>query len=307
MHLKKLSLTSTGPKGDDLERCLPCPLPVTRDDLVSEVKIGSRLGHNDHKEIEFTISVDRRRGASKTSALGMRRGDFRLFRELICKVPWENVLADAGVCQCWSHLKLNLLQAQDQAIPKSQKNSRWGRKTFWLNRNLLLEIRGKMRCMPSGSKVGDMERTQRWRLPLQWKILSDSSIGINVGLLFTVGNNKKRFLWNVLVAIDSKNNIGLLLDEDGKLPNRDMDEAGVFNSFFDSFFSIHDRSRESQCPELEGHDCENDQLTPSWPWTCEGSAAGLYKSITLLTLHTYIFLENCIIHIICVPERVVRH
>lgn len=62
------------------------------------------------------------------------------------------------------------------------------------------------------------------------------------------------------MAIHSKNNIGLLLDEDVQLPNRDMDKAEVFNAFFDCFFSMHDRSRESQCPELEDHDCENDQL-----------------------------------------------
>ncbi|KAJ7413913.1 hypothetical protein BTVI_42070 [Pitangus sulphuratus] len=78
---------------------------VNRVDLVSEVGIGGRLGHSVHKEIEFKMSVDRRKSASKTSTLDMRREDFRLFKELVSKVPLENVFAEAGVHQCWSLFK----------------------------------------------------------------------------------------------------------------------------------------------------------------------------------------------------------
>ncbi|KAJ7419184.1 hypothetical protein WISP_55397 [Willisornis vidua] len=51
-------------------------------ELMNEVEIGGSLGHSDHKMIKFKISVDRRKSASKTSALDMRRTDFRLLREL---------------------------------------------------------------------------------------------------------------------------------------------------------------------------------------------------------------------------------
>ncbi|KAJ7415372.1 hypothetical protein WISP_78589 [Willisornis vidua] len=49
--------------------------------LVSEVDIGGCLGHSNHEVIEFKISVDRRKSASKTSALDMRRVNFSLLRE----------------------------------------------------------------------------------------------------------------------------------------------------------------------------------------------------------------------------------
>lgn len=112
--------------------------------MISRVKIGSRLGHNDRKEIEFAISVDRRKNASKTSALNMRRGDFRLFRELISNVPWENVFAGAGVHQFWSHSKLHLLQAQDQAIPKCQKKKQVRQKDILAIQESPLGNKGKM-------------------------------------------------------------------------------------------------------------------------------------------------------------------
>ncbi|KAJ7410989.1 hypothetical protein WISP_105223 [Willisornis vidua] len=50
-------------------------LLVNRVDLMSEVEIGGCLGHSNHKVIEFKISVDRRKSASETSALDMKRAD----------------------------------------------------------------------------------------------------------------------------------------------------------------------------------------------------------------------------------------
>ncbi|KAJ7410300.1 hypothetical protein BTVI_53886 [Pitangus sulphuratus] len=58
-------------------------LLVNRVDLVGEAVIGDHLGHSDHKAIEFKISVDWRRSASKISALDMRRAEFRLLRKLL--------------------------------------------------------------------------------------------------------------------------------------------------------------------------------------------------------------------------------
>ncbi|KAJ7402613.1 hypothetical protein BTVI_84829 [Pitangus sulphuratus] len=106
-------------------------LLVNRVDLMNEVEIGGCLGHSEHEAIKFKLSVDRRKSASKTSALDMRRAEFRLLREL---------------------------------------------------------------------------------------------------------------------------------DEDGHLTNRDRDKAEMFNAFFASTFNTDDRSRGSQYPELEGLDCERDQL-----------------------------------------------
>ncbi|KAJ7420798.1 hypothetical protein BTVI_20301 [Pitangus sulphuratus] len=50
---------------------------------MTKVETGGHLAHGDHKAIKFKISVDRRKSASETSALDMRRVDFRLLRELL--------------------------------------------------------------------------------------------------------------------------------------------------------------------------------------------------------------------------------
>ncbi|KAJ7403393.1 hypothetical protein BTVI_77325 [Pitangus sulphuratus] len=86
-------------------------LMVNRADLVSEVEISGCLGHSEHKVMELKVSVDRRKSTNKTSTQDMRIADFRLLRDLLSKVPWENVLAGA------SDFKRHLLRAQKQAIP----------------------------------------------------------------------------------------------------------------------------------------------------------------------------------------------
>ncbi|KAJ7408421.1 hypothetical protein BTVI_59623 [Pitangus sulphuratus] len=58
-------------------------LLVNRADLVREAETGGHLGHSDYKAIKFKISVDRRKSASKTSTLDMKRADFRLLWELL--------------------------------------------------------------------------------------------------------------------------------------------------------------------------------------------------------------------------------
>lgn len=69
---------------------------------MSKVMTGGHLGHSDHEEIQFKISVDRRRSASKTSALEIRRADFWVLRQLRTKVPWENIFAGIVIYQCWA-------------------------------------------------------------------------------------------------------------------------------------------------------------------------------------------------------------
>lgn len=59
---------------------------------MSEMVVGSHLGHKVNK---FKIFVDRRKSASKCSALDMRRTDFRLIRGLVSKVPGESFW------RCW--------------------------------------------------------------------------------------------------------------------------------------------------------------------------------------------------------------
>ncbi|KAJ7410190.1 hypothetical protein BTVI_54086 [Pitangus sulphuratus] len=82
-------------------------LLVKRVDLINKVETGSHLGHSDHEMIEFKISVGRRKSASKTSALDMRRADFTLLREL---------MMDQGGLSAWRNMTGRMINSQSTLI-----------------------------------------------------------------------------------------------------------------------------------------------------------------------------------------------
>lgn len=74
----------------------------------------------------------------------------------------------------------------------------------------------------------------------------------------TVGDSKKGFQKYVNSKRQCRNNI---CHEDGHVTNWKVDRAERFNGFFTSVFNTGGGFLESQCPELEDHDCENDKLS----------------------------------------------
>ncbi|PKU42080.1 rna-directed dna polymerase from mobile element jockey-like [Limosa lapponica baueri] len=89
-----------------------------------------------------------RNGVSKTSTLDFQREDFSLFRTLVGRVPWEIVLRGKGVQEGWTLFKKEILKAQEQAVPMRRKIKGWGKWLAWLNKELLMGLRGKKEGLP---------------------------------------------------------------------------------------------------------------------------------------------------------------
>ncbi|NXB47098.1 RTJK polymerase, partial [Leucopsar rothschildi] len=156
--------------------------------------------------------------------------------------------------------KHHFLKAQEQAIPKCQKSSRQGRRLVWLNRNLLLEKRQKRQVYTQWKQDQETGEEYRHAVCLCGEKIHRSKVLLELKLARTVGNNKKSIFKYINGSRQCKNNIGPLQDEDGHLTHKDRDKAEEFNPFFSSNFSKDDGPKGSQCPELEDHNCKNDQL-----------------------------------------------
>ena len=70
---------------------------------------------------------------SKAAILNFKRVDFDLFWMLVALVPWELLLKDKGVQEAWMLLKMEILKAQEQAVPECHKASHRGRRPVWMN------------------------------------------------------------------------------------------------------------------------------------------------------------------------------
>ena len=100
------------------------------------MKVGDCLGQSNHEIVEFSILGDVRRVTSKTAILNFQRVDFDLFRTLVAWVPWESLLKGKGVQEAWTLLKMEILKAEEQAVPEYLKASLRGRRTMWMNPQL---------------------------------------------------------------------------------------------------------------------------------------------------------------------------
>lgn len=68
---------------------------------MSKVATGGHLGHSNREAIEFKISADSKKSASKSSVLDKRRAEFQLLKELVTKAPWDNAFTGAGIHRSW--------------------------------------------------------------------------------------------------------------------------------------------------------------------------------------------------------------
>ena len=118
------------------------------------MKVGDCLGQRDHEIVEFSILGDVRRVTSRTAISDFQRADFDLFRKLVAGVPWESLLKGKGVQEAWTLVKMEILKTQVQAVPECHKVSHRGRRTVWMNQELLLRLQKKKSPCPLEEGAG---------------------------------------------------------------------------------------------------------------------------------------------------------
>lgn len=172
-----------------------------------------------------------RKRDSKASTWTMKRAAFRLLRQLLSKVPGENVFEGTGVHQCWALWKHHLLRAQEQAMPKCQKPSRRGGRPACLDRHLLWE-RGWKKELCAPWNPGQEKNTQ----------MLLATVGRNLVWRKRSGTRRWPEMWGTIgrVVLNTlfgeknqqtnhcRNNIVPFQDVDGHLRNTDRDTAKVF-------------------------------------------------------------------------------
>ncbi|XP_053882920.1 CDK-activating kinase assembly factor MAT1 isoform X2 [Malaclemys terrapin pileata] len=85
--------------------------------------------------VELRILTEGKKESSRIRTLNFRKADFDSFRELMGKISWEANMRGKGVQESWLYFKKAELRAQEQTIPMCRKNSKYGRRPAWLNRD----------------------------------------------------------------------------------------------------------------------------------------------------------------------------
>ncbi|KAK4821440.1 hypothetical protein QYF61_020023 [Mycteria americana] len=238
---------------------------TNREGLVSHVMVGGRLGQSDHEMIDFSILGKVRRGVSRTATLDFWRADFGLFRKLADRVPWDVVLKGKGVQEGWAFFKKEMLQAQEQAIPRCRKMTQWGRRRAWLNRELWLELRKKRRVYDLWKKGQATQEDYKDVMRLCREKIRRAKDQLELNLATAVKDNKKCFYKYTTNKRRAKENLHPLLDTGRNIVTKDEKKADGLNAFFASVFnSKTSYPPGTQPPDLEDRDGEQNGNVVDW-------------------------------------------
>ena len=168
-------------------------LIMTREALVGDVMVGGCLGHSDHEMVEFKLLSVKRKKDSRVATLDFRRANFKVFRELFSRVPWESAFEDLGVHECWSFFKDHLLEAQEKAISLCHKSRKQGRRPAWLNRELLVELKRKKKLYDLWKQGQALQEDYRAMVCIYREKTRKAKAQLTLKLASVVSDNKKGF------------------------------------------------------------------------------------------------------------------
>jgi len=178
-----------------------------------------------------------------------------------------------GSKRSWSLFKHHFLHAQERCIPLRKKSSKGGRRSAWLNKELLAEIRWKRKISGIWKEVQATWEEYRNVVRACRDATRKAKAHLELSLARDVKNNKKGFFKYISSKRKSRDNVGPLLNEAGVLVMEDAEKAELLNAFLASVFSAKTGPQESEALEVreEAHreddfplveeDCERDRVS----------------------------------------------
>ncbi|CAM4590483.1 unnamed protein product, partial [Lepidochelys olivacea] len=207
------------------------------EELVGEAKVDGNLGGSDHEMVKFRILTQGRKESSRIRTLDFRKADFDSLRELMGKIPRENDMRGKGVQESWLYFKESSLRLQGQTIPMCRKNSKYGRRPAWLNREILADLKYKKEAYKTW-KFGQMTRDEYKNIARVCRSeIRKAKSHLELQLAKDVKSNKKGFFRYVSNKKKVKESVGPLPNEGGNLVTEDVEKANGLNAFFASVFT----------------------------------------------------------------------
>ena len=96
-------------------------LLTNQNELIGDVKTGGCSGHI---LVGFILLRDMGKARSIVRILNYRKDNFKLYKEVLRRTPWETALRDKGAQQSWKIFKGAFHKAQELSIHRCKKSGK---------------------------------------------------------------------------------------------------------------------------------------------------------------------------------------
>lgn len=174
-----------------------------------------------------------------------------LFKELLSRLPWNEVLEERGAQRSWLILKVHLLQAQEQCVRKKRMSSKNTRKSSWKNKKHLdkFKLRKEAYRRWKQEQVDWEEYKEIIQATRNWVRKTKTLTELNLAR-----NAKDNKSCSRHISDERKigENVGLLQEETGDLEDQDMKKTEILNDFFTLVLNGKCSSHATQATEGKG-------------------------------------------------------
>jgi len=198
---------------------------MNKEGLVEDVKAGGSFGSSDHEIENFRILRGGSRAISRIKTLDFSRANFGIFKELPGRIPRVRALEGRAVQEFWSLFNHHFLHAQDLCIPLSKNSSKGGRRPAWMSKELLAELRRKIKVHGLWKDGQATWEEYRNFVKACRDATRKAKVHLELNLARDVKDNKKGLFNYISSKRKAMENVRPLLNEVGALVMEDAEKA----------------------------------------------------------------------------------
>ncbi|KAI8500844.1 hypothetical protein Bbelb_216620 [Branchiostoma belcheri] len=216
-------------------------LVITNDpDLIGDIKYLPGLGRGDHCCLVFPIEIESRPEVHHTTRRNYNKGQYAKAGDYLQEKDWQRELGNLDIHQAWEAFTDEINKVVEDCIPVRKPNSKGNK--LYMNKEAMRAKDKKRKAWSTFKRTGDMKDYRKYadvRNKLR-SLTRELCTKFEHRVVKDIKDNPKAFWRYVTSRIQTREKVGSLISEDGKVAESDAEKAEVLNYFFASVFTAED-------------------------------------------------------------------
>ena len=210
---------------------------TTEANMVDEIAIDSPLANSDHNILVWSFKCSSAIGEKNVKDYSYSRGNYKKIGEYLNKIDWEGEFSGKNVGEKWVIFRDKILECRDIYVPERKMHKR--KYPAWMSNKIRKGIKKRNSAWAKYNKAPEYSKKAKYKL-LRNKVSSmikKAKIKFEEDISEHIKTDPKAFYSYVRSKQRTKEGIGPLLDDKGKLIDDKASIAEVLNKYFSTVFT----------------------------------------------------------------------